>query len=86
MKNVFFCLTFILVSFCSFAKAEKQSAILSYKIEIAEFSNNAEQVFNYVDIDYVFDGASCYAEIYYRGELVHTVRAYATGTSSFDAK
>ena len=86
MKNLFLCLTFTLVSFCSFAKSEKQSNVLSYKIKIAKFSAHAEQVVNYADINYVYDGASCYVEIYYKGELVHTIHRYATGTSSFDAQ
>jgi hypothetical protein len=86
MKNVFFCLTFTLVSLCSFAKSEKQSVVVPNSIETTLFSCNTTENVDGVVIKYVFEAFSCYANIYYNGVLQHTVQSFGYGETSFQAQ
>lgn len=86
MKNVFFCLTFTLISFCSFAKSEKPSIIVSNVIEKAVFLDNITENIDNVAINYVFDAVSCYAEITYNGVVMTRVQSYGFAENADDAK
>ncbi|MBQ0907281.1 hypothetical protein KBJ98_01040 [Flavobacterium sp. F-328] len=86
MKNVFLSLTFSLVSFCSFAKSENLSVVIPNNLETKEFSNIERETIDVFDVKYVFSEASCYADIYYQGVLVKTVRAIGSGSNSFTAQ
>lgn len=86
MKNVFFCLTFILVSFCSFAKSDKPSVIVPNSIEATLFSGNTTENVDNVDVRYVFEAFSCYANIYYNGVLQHTVQSFGYAETSSEAE
>ena len=86
MKNVFFCLTFTLVSLCSFAKSEKQPVVVPNSIETTLFSCNTTENVDDVVIKYVFEAFSCYANIYYNGVLTPTVQSFGYGETSFQAQ